>query len=1314
MTAPARLLSVRLQGFKSFAERTHVTFGPGISAVVGPNGSGKSNLADALRWALGEQGRALRTRRAEDVVWAGSERRPALGMADVQLTLDNADGLLPVEFAVVELGRRLYRSGENEYLLNRQRVRLRDLVDLLDAAHLAENAFLFIGQGMVDQALALRPEERRPLFEEVAGVRRHDRRRRRAEEQLVETEANLTRVLDVLAELRPQVRRLAAQAEQQRSRRDAGLELADALITSAHARWHAAAARRSGAEAALAETRATIEAARAELADRERLAAGITDRLAATAAAVDEARRALDEAREVATTARLEAAAAEADAAALTTEADRLSAERDSAAGALERDRRLLAITAPGPDPVLEHDAREAERALDVAVRELADARGASVAASAQRDAAIRAVTARAADLDLARRRLGELQHDLDAATNAAARATEARDTASRDLEQARLVADAIRSRESAAWAAEETAAATLAETQQSRAAAAEELARVRAALAAATARLQRVRAALEGSGAGPLAELARAAGGRRLDEGLVVDEALRPAVGAALAELAGAFVVPRAGAPRRSDVHGMVIVADWLDRHAGGADGPARAAFLELVSHRGGGPLAPAIRSDPTGAARRLLAAVAWVPDLEAAIELEPSLPAGWAIVTLDGGAVLRGPALRLGADEGPLDRRAEADRLEAEVTDLGARRGTLQALVERHDGEAAATGRGLAEARAERERAEDERRSAEVARTAAERGLEAAGREAAWLEAQRARVAAAVERAAATLGALDGASPAASGTPRDERAAAGPATPDAGGPAAGEASGDETAAAGPGRGHIDLLEARIADLRATRDRVEAAWRASEAQRREAERERSRAEASVAIAERRIAEADSLLVGLAGRRSAADRRRARSAEALAASAAAVSTLEGVLAAATVADAESRSAFGGTERAVGEARDRLRGLEDRARSVEREEVEARLGQEGLREQLLVELAGLGELARRRLADVGRALAPAEGLPGDGPAAEWPASDGPVIEDATSGESDPGGDEVSALEAALAAAGEAWAATPAPDDVPSPGRLGALRRRYHELGAANPFAVEEHASLARRLETLEAQRTDLLGAVERTRRLIAELDALIAGQFRETFGALERAFDARFRQLFGGGFARLTLTEPGDLSTTGVEITARPPGKKPQALAMLSGGERALTAVALLFSMLEVRPVPFCVLDEVDAALDEANVGRFTEALRDLARTTQVVVITHNRGTIETADALYGVTVGDDSTSRVISLRLEEATEIAARVRGAARRLAGDAASPVPPEPREPIVPAGLAARPEEPADLESASELATAGEPAGWMTGELE
>jgi chromosome segregation protein len=193
-------------------------------------------------------------------------------------------------------------------------------------------------------------------------------------------------------------------------------------------------------------------------------------------------------------------------------------------------------------------------------------------------------------------------------------------------------------------------------------------------------------------------------------------------------------------------------------------------------------------------------------------------------------------------------------------------------------------------------------------------------------------------------------------------------------------------------------------------------------------------------------------------------------------------------------------------------------------------------------------------------------------------------------------------------------------------------------------------------LRQRLEGLDTQQRDLRSAIDKTRQLIAELNTMIADQFRTTFAALETAFDARFQQLFGGGFARLSLTDPGDVGASGIEIVARPPGKKPQALAMLSGGERALTAVALLFAMLEVRPVPFCVLDEVDAALDEANIGRFADALRSLADRTQFIVITHNRGTIEAADALYGVTSGDDSVSRVISLRLDEAQALAARDR----------------------------------------------------------
>jgi chromosome segregation protein len=306
----------------------------------------------------------------------------------------------------------------------------------------------------------------------------------------------------------------------------------------------------------------------------------------------------------------------------------------------------------------------------------------------------------------------------------------------------------------------------------------------------------------------------------------------------------------------------------------------------------------------------------------------------------------------------------------------------------------------------------------------------------------------------------------------------------------------------------------------------------------------------------------------------------------------------------------------------------------------------------------VELAGLGELGRRHLEAeagvIGQPVGPGRDADHE-TAADEPAG--------TAAEPD----DAAALEAALDAVVERWASEPPPADIPSPGRLATLRRRYHELGAANPYALEEYDELRRRLEGLETQHGDLRAAIDKTRQLIAELNTMIATQFRTTFAALETAFDARFQQLFGGGFARLSLTDPEDLSATGIEIVARPPGKKAQALSMLSGGERALTAVALLFAMLEVRPVPFCVLDEVDAALDEANVGRFSDALRSLADRTQFIVITHNRGTIEAADALYGVTVGDDSVSRVISLRLDEARAIADRQRG--ERIAAVGSSP---------------------------------------------
>jgi chromosome segregation protein len=500
--------------------------------------------------------------------------------------------------------------------------------------------------------------------------------------------------------------------------------------------------------------------------------------------------------------------------------------------------------------------------------------------------------------------------------------------------------------------------------------------------------------------------------------------------------------------------------------------------------------------------------------------------------------------------------------------------------------------------------------RRRAEEAERIADRELEAVAREGVWLEAQVQRATAERDRAAAQLAEFEPEGPAQVREPGD--------------------SGDSGAHA--------AWTVRVAELRRERDRIAAEVAAAEVARRETETRHARAEAAAALDEERITRADEARASLADRAEQLAIDRAGLAAELSLAIEREGRERAALDELLANESEDRGRVTEAEGRAALARDRARRAEEALRLADHAELEARLAIEALREQVLVELVGLGDLALDHLRRVD-------------PAARAPAAPAP-----TTAQSDADGDEseARAFEAALDAVARVWAEQSPPSDPPTPARLATLRRRFHELGAANPFAVEEYAELRARLENLETQEVDLRTAIASTRELIDELNALIGEQFTTTFRALEDAFDRRFNQLFGGGYARLSLTDPGNLAQTGVDIVARPPGKKAQALAMLSGGERALTAVALLFAMLEVRPVPFCVLDEVDAALDEANVGRFSTALRSLADTTQFIVITHNRGTIEIADALYGVTVGEDSVSRVISLRLDEAHAITER------------------------------------------------------------
>ena len=1193
MSAPARLLSVRLQGFKSFADRTHVEFGPGISAIVGPNGSGKSNLADALRWALGEQGRALRTRKSEDVVWAGSDKRPAVGMADVQLTLDNGDGLLPVEYGVVELGRRLYRSGENDYLLNRQRVRLKDLVDLLDAGHLAENAFLFIGQGMVDQALALRPEERRPLFEDVAGVRRHERRRRRAEEQLAESETNLARVDDILAELRPQAKRLAQQAEQQASRRTAADDLAAAILAAAHARWHAAGARATETAGAVAAARALVDVAMVELLDQERAIATASAALDGQAVAEAAARATLERERGERAALQLRDGrhASELDAA--RRERTSLEESRVAAAADVAAARQTLALPLAEAPTELEAELAAIDAEIAAGTAGAPEAGVSSVDAAAIR----RLETARAQESSAARRRADEAER---AARDEAARAvagTQRAGDAGRDRDAAEAARVAAVAAEVSSRAARESAQEALAAAESLARAAADRLAGARATLAAATARHDEARRALDAADGAAFSRAARARGGRSIADGLIVEPTLQRAVDAALTGIGRAQVLARAEIGAVGADRGVAIIAESLGTANPGhaTEVAAGARVVDGARARGGGPLAEAIRRDDTGAVTRLLERVAWLPDAAACLELQPLLPAGWQAVARDGSIVVGDVATWLRPDGRGLHLQADVDRLATERTRTAAETGEAEAAATGADAALAGARVALVTAREREAAANAERRRAEEFERTASSRADAAAREAAWLEAQVARLEAEAVRLRA-------------------------AAPAEAAPAATSASEDR-----PGETlKPDADAAARADaLTKQRDVLAIAVGAARAARLESERRRAQAEAAVALAERQLAYAARTAESLAEReaRLATDREDliALLANANRATGDAETTLAAIVDMATAERERLRAA----EAAASRLRERVRAAQEASRIADRDELEARLALDSLREGLLVELAGLGAVGMRQLgADSAPSVEPDDDL------------------------------EPVALEQALTIAAAAWERTAPPADPPSPARLAGLRRRFHDLGAVNPFAADEYAEVRARLDLLDGQRTDMQAAIDHTRALIAELDTLVSEQFRRTFALLERAFDARFQQLFGGGFAKLALTDPHDLAATGIEITARPPGKKPQALSMLSGGERALTAVALLFAMLEVRPVPFCVLDEVDAALDEANIGRFTDALKDLAKATQCIVITHNRGTIEAADAMYGVTVGDDSVSRVISLRLDEATALA--------------------------------------------------------------
>ena len=943
-------------------------------------------------------------------------------------------------------------------------------------------------------------------------------------------EANLARVEDVLAELRPQARRLGQLAEQQATRLTAGEELATALLAAAHVRWHEAAAKATAARGRRDGARAEVDRTLVALEEAERQVAAIAAELDARSSLERERRTAHEQARTEVTGLRLREARIVSEQEAVARDAARLADERAGSEADLELQRRALAAPAPERDVDLEASLAEAERSLADALGELGALRAAERAHGEELAALRRAEAARVAEGETARRRLADVARRADEARAQATAVDARRLELEALLAEASAAVTATTRAEQLASAARDEAASALEAADGRRQAAVERAGAAGAALATGRGRLDGLTARLEEDEARGIARAARKLGGRRVDDELVVDPALRAAVEAALGDLVRAYVLPRAEVGAVADERGAIVVAESrAETH------PGDAAALDAVRAAGGGALADAVRRDPGDVVKSLLAAVGWVPTLDDALAVQPELPAGWRVVVRDGSAVVDARTVRLGRGDGLLERRAEADRLTRDLERLATETNAATEAAE-------LAGRAAAHARSSLDQARDAERAAEAERQAAEtrersvgRDLEAAVREAAWQAAQVERLATDAERARSAVADQDG---------RDGAA-------------------DEAAGAGVDRSAIATWEARAAELRSRRDRLATDHTQQEAARREAEGRRARAEAAVAMDERRIASATAELAAIAEREAARQGERADLALALAAATDrerhAAAELESLLA----ADAGDRARLGEAERSASGARERLRAAEDRLRSIEVADLEARLGLESLREQTLVELAGLGELGVRHL------VAAAGGtLVEPGPEAE------------TTDDEDTVDDDPARLERALAAVTPMWAGAPSTVEPPTPGRLATLRRRYHELGAANPFAVEEYAALRERLDDPRGPGRRPEG---RDRQDARRSSPSSTRSSRRASGrpspSSRSAFDTRFQQLFGGGFARLSLTDPGDLTATGIEIVARPPGKKPQALAMLSGGERALTAVALLFAMLEVRPVP---------------------------------------------------------------------------------------------------------------------------------------
>jgi len=1192
-----RLKHLELQGYKTFATKTEFVFNEGITAIVGPNGSGKSNIADAVRWVLGEQSYSLlRAKRTEDMIFSGSQQRARLGMAQVSLTFDNSDGWLPIEFSEVTIGRCAYRSGENEYLLNGNRVRLRDVTELLGHSGLSRRSYTVIGQGLVDTALSLRPNERRVLFEEAAGISIYQVKREEALARLEETHQNLLRVNDIIAELTPSLHRLEHQAERAQEQAGVQSQLESVLRTWYGYRWTQGQVALREANERAQQQEALLNERGGELVELEQHVADLRSRQGVLRQQLSGWHR---------------------ENSALHTQAEKLQRELAVCA---ERQRLLqarreeiLAEIAPLEAGVVAQQERitttEAELAgleaqLDEQKAQVQQIRAQVEAHECRRQEALSTLTTAQDRAFLLATQIADRRNRL--AQLAERRVELQRESAEHERALNALLAQAqgIESQLSAADGSLAASKARLGELQAQRADCQARIAAVQQEQAQFQTRLSEIRqeqsrlqarhdllARMRQEGEGFYAgvrTVLQAAGDKHL-HGIIGVVASLMQVPADL-ELA----IEMALGTRLQNV----IVETWASAEAAIAllkrTHGGRATFLPLDTVRP--PQAHRLPDEPgvVGVASELvsfeerlrpafetlLARTIVVRDLPTAHRVLKRLQGGFQIVTLEGDIVRASGAVTGGDTKeqtaGILAREREWRELPAELEENARREKETVAQLDLAIADERQRQEELAALAARNEALTAELEAQNEARRTLERQAERVVQDKAWREGIAARV---VDE----LATLDGKEK----RLRDEL----------------EKLQSEEAAV---RAHIVEVQAELDTLRSDE------WVVALAQQR----------AAVAVTEQRLSGQRTILhsqqTTLSQLQEQIAARQERVAQLVAESGELdrqierwrtenETLLDGLQALAErIEPAEAELADLERAQATAEGEEiRRRGL---LRDYESRYSQARL-EVGRRED---ELANLRRQIEDDLGLVELDMAEVSGQP--------PLPLHPLVSSLP---------PVHAL----------------PEGLEE--EIRRLRVRLRRIGAVNPTAPAEYAEALERHTFLTTQAQDLEQAAAHLRQVIAELDEIMEREFSQTFNAVAAEFEKAFTSLFGGGTARLVLTDPDNLMETGVDIVAWPPGKRAQGLALLSGGERSLTAAALIFAILKVSPTPFCILDEVDAMLDEANVGRFRAALEELAQRTQFIVITHNRGTVQAASTIYGVSMGEDSVSRVISLKLEE-------------------------------------------------------------------